>query len=62
MSPVTEHKLNDKQDRGHCKAALRVPTRKNDYKFVVNGVLIVDQKCAGWATNGYDSLNSVLLV
>jgi hypothetical protein len=62
MRTVTEHELKDKPASEHLKDALRIPAGKREYKFVMNDVLIVNQKCADWAPNGYGSLNSVLHV
>ena len=58
----TANPLKDNPDSGHYKAALRVPTGTQEYKFVVNGVWTVDPKCPDWTSNGHGSLNSVLHV
>ena len=58
----TANPLEDNPGSGHCKATLRIPAGKREYKFVVNGVWPVDQKCADGTPNGYGSLNSVLHV
>ena len=58
----TANPLKDNPGSGHCKATLRIPAGTHEYKFVVNGIWIVDPKCANWTPNGYGSLNSVLHV
>ena len=56
----TANPLKDNPDSGHFKAVLRVPPGTHEYKFVVNGVWIMDPKSTGWVQNAYGSLNSVL--
>jgi len=56
----TKNPLKDSQADGHYKAAMRVPIGTHEYKFVVDGVWAMDQKCTEWSPNGCGSLNSVL--
>jgi 1,4-alpha-glucan branching enzyme len=58
----TANPLKDNPGSGHCKTTLRIPAGTHEYKFVVNGVWIVDPKCEEWVPNGCGSLNSVLHV
>ena len=58
----TENPLKDNPGSGHCKATLSLPAGRHEYKFVVNGVWIIDSNCGDWVPNGCGSLNSVLHV
>jgi 1,4-alpha-glucan branching enzyme len=58
----TASPLKDNPGSGHCKATLSLPAGRHEYKFVVNGVWIIDPDCADCAPNGYGSLNSVRVV
>ena len=58
----TANPLKDNPGSGHCKATLSIPAGRHEYKFVVNGVWIIDSNSADWAPNGCGSLNSVLHV
>jgi 1,4-alpha-glucan branching enzyme len=54
--------MKDNPGSGHCKATLSLPAGRHEYKFVVNGVWIIDSNCKDWAPNGYGALNSVVAV
>lgn len=56
----TANPLKDNPGSGHCKATLSLPTGRHEYKFVVNGVWIMDPNCVDWAPNDCGTLNSVL--
>jgi 1,4-alpha-glucan branching enzyme len=58
----TANPLKDNPDSGHYKAALIIPTGTHTYRFVVNGVWIVDPACTDCAPNAYGSEDSVLHV
>ena len=58
----TANPLKDNPGSGHCKATLSLPAGRHEYKFVVNGVWIIDSNSTDWVPNGYGSLNSVLHV
>lgn len=58
----TANPLKDNPGSGHCKAAVRIPVGTHEYKFVVDGVWMVDPKCAQQAPNACGSMNSVLRV
>jgi len=58
----TANPLKDNPGSGHCKATLSLPAGRHEYKFVVNGVWIIDSNCSDWAPNAHGSLNSVLHV
>ena len=58
----TVNPLKDNQDSGHFSTVVRVPTGTHEYKFIVNGVWILDPNCSDWVPNTYGSLNSVLNV
>lgn len=52
--------MKDNLDKGHFKAALRLPPGRHEYKFVVNGEWHIDPDCPEWAPNEHGSLNSVI--
>ena len=58
----TANPLQDNPGSGHCKATLRLPLGRHEYKFVVNDEWRVDPYCPEWAPNDNGSLNSVLHV
>lgn len=58
----TVHQLKDNPGSGHCKATLRIPPGRHEYKFVVNGEWVADPKCPEWVPNDQGSLNSVVHV
>jgi 1,4-alpha-glucan branching enzyme len=58
----TTNRLSDDPDSGHFRTTLQVPTGKQEYKFVVDGVWTSGPKCADWTQNDHGSLNSVLNV
>lgn len=58
----TANQLKDNPGSGHCKTALHLRTGRHEYKFIVNGVWIMDPNCNDWTPNGRGSLNSVIHV
>lgn len=58
----TANPMKDNPGSGHCKATLPLPAGRHEYKFVVNGIWIMDPSCAEWVPNSCGSLNSVLHV
>jgi 1,4-alpha-glucan branching enzyme len=58
----TANPMKDNPGSGHCKATLSLAAGRHEYKFVVNGVWIMDSNSTDWALDGYGSLNSVLHV
>ena len=58
----TANPLKDNPGSGHCKATLRVPPGRHEYKFVVNGEWRVDPKCPESVPNDSGSTNSVITV
>lgn len=58
----TANPLKDNPGSGHCKATLRLPVGRHEYKFVVNDEWRVDPNCPESAPNDHGSLNSVLHV
>ena len=58
----TKNRLKDNPGSGHCRATLIMPKGRHEYKFVVNGVWIMDPVCVEWTPNGCGSLNSLLYV
>jgi 1,4-alpha-glucan branching enzyme len=58
----TASPLEDNPGSGHCRATLRLPAGRYEYKFVVNDEWLVDPNCPEWASNDQGSLNSVLHV
>ena len=58
----TANPLKDNPGSGHCKATLSLPAGRHEYKFVVNGVWMLDPHGTDWAPDGYGTMNSVLHV
>jgi len=58
----TANPLKDNPGSGHCKAMLSLPAGRHEYKFVVNGVWMLDPNGTDWAPDGYGTMNSVLHV
>jgi 1,4-alpha-glucan branching enzyme len=58
----TANPMKDNPGSGHCKVTLSLAPGRHEYKFVVNGVWIIDSNSTEWAPNGNGSLNSVLHV
>jgi len=58
----TANPLKDNPGSGHCKATLSLPAGRHEYKFVVNGVWMLDPNGTDWAPDGYGTMNSVLHV
>lgn len=58
----TANSMKDNPGSGHCKATVSVPKGNHEYKFIVDGVWIMDPTCPEWVPNGCGSLNSVLHV
>jgi 1,4-alpha-glucan branching enzyme len=58
----TQNPLNDTPDSGHFKTVLHVPTGTHEYKFIVNGIWLLDPNCAEMITNLCGSQNSVFHV
>jgi 1,4-alpha-glucan branching enzyme len=58
----TENPLMDNPDSGHFKTVLHVPTGTYEYKFIVNGMWLLDPSCAERITNPCGSQNSVFQV
>ena len=54
------HPLKDNPGSGHCKATLRIPPGRHEYKFVVNGAWMLDPNGTDWAPDGHGTMNSVL--
>jgi hypothetical protein len=54
--------LKDNPGSGHCKATLRLPAGRHEYKFVVNGKWIADPNCSEFVMNEFGTLNSVMEV
>lgn len=58
----TVNQLKDNPGSGHCKATLSLPAGRHEYKYVIDGVWIVDPNCVDWIPNDCGSMNSVLHV
>ena len=58
----TANPLSDTSGCGEFKASLLIPKGTHEYKFIVNGVWIMDPKSVEWSTNACGSLNNVLHV
>ena len=58
----TANPLKDNPGSGHCKATLSLPAGRHEYKFVVNGIWIIDSHCSDWTPNEHGTLNSVITV
>ncbi len=52
--------LQDTLANGQFKTSLRIPIGTHEYKFVINGLWIMDPKCLEWITNNHGSLNNVI--
>lgn len=55
----TLNQMNDISDKGHFKTVLHFPTGTHEYKFIVNGIWMLDPGCAESITNTCGSQNSV---
>ncbi len=58
----TAHPLNHDPDAGVFRVTLHLAAGAHEYKFVVNGVWHMDDKCPHWVPNAHGSLNSVIHV
>lgn len=58
----TVDQLKDNPGSGHCRAILRLPPGRHEYKFVVNGKWIADPNCPAFVVNEFGTLNSVVTV
>ena len=58
----TQYRMRDNPGSGHCKTTLVLPRGQHEYKFVVNGVWMLDPHGTDWAPDGYGTMNSVLHV
>lgn len=61
-SPTANRLKARTEGGGHFETSLRVPKGTSEYKFVVNGVWIVDPACLHRTPNAHGSSNSVVYV
>lgn len=54
--------LNDLDTPGVYTVTLLVQKGRHEYKFIVDGVWLIDPECPEWVPNNHGSLNSVLTV
>jgi len=54
--------MKEKRGTGLYSATISLPKGRYEYKFVVDGIWMVDPECPEWVANSFGSLNSVLNV
>ncbi len=54
--------MTDLEAPGRYSVSLMVPKGRHEYKFIVDGVWLIDPECPEWVPNNHGSLNSVLNV
>ncbi len=58
----TTHPLNHHPEDGVFRATLLLPVGTHEYKFLVNGVWYMDEKCPQCVPNAHGTLNSVIRI
>lgn len=57
-----QHQMKDVLGNGKYAIVLMLPAGEYQYKFIVNGVWVVDPECQSWVRNQFGTLNNVIKV
>jgi 1,4-alpha-glucan branching enzyme len=55
---ATANPLKINRKNGHYETVLSISPGTHEYKFVVNGIWIMDPTCDDWVTNGHGFMQS----
>ena len=60
-SPYAD-RLHDCSQAGEYVISIRLPYGQHEYKFVVNGIWVIDPKNPDCALSGHGTLNNIIIV